>query len=89
MNTRFVIIESGGGMDSADITYLNIPKDLNLSEAEKDYRKWYAEDYLLALRADLTLPYQQRHPPRYLSFAQWIKEWRGGSDAAVEVYYNE
>ena len=86
MNTRFVVIESGGGYDSAVMSYLNVPQDLNLAEAEKSYRRWYADEYTPALRAANKRPYQTRQHPRYLQFAEWVKETYGATDAEVEVY---
>ncbi len=87
MNTRFVIIESGGGYDSADISYLNVPADLDLAEAEKAYRAWYADVYGPAVRAANAQPYQTRKNPRYLTFSDWVRETYGATEAEVEVYY--
>lgn len=63
-SSRLVAILEGGDWYDASVDHLVVPEALDVEQAQRDYDKWYREEYCPSLKADMRL--------ECMSFTDWL-----------------
>ena len=71
---RDVLILGGGDWADASAELLNVPANLDLDLAHKEYRQWYST---------------YKVGDKYFNFTEWLRENKNATDSSVESYYDE
>lgn len=77
---KMIAIKGGGEWNDASVDHIVGPLDLNLENANKEYRKWYEEIYLPTRTAKT----------QYLDFASWLiknKKCRYVTENELEIFW--